>query len=131
MARDLEGQARRRRERYAADPAYRERRLAHTRESHRRRGSPSRPDRHTPEAKRQARSRRRSLKRGAFVEDVHPLVVLERADGECGICGGDVDPFQFDVDHIVPLVRGGLHNYENSQAAHPVCNRRKGAKEAV
>lgn len=68
---------------------------------------------------------RRARKLAAFVEYVHPLVVLERADGECGICGGDVSPFDFEVDHIVPLSRGGLHNYENTQPAHKVCNRRK------
>ncbi len=46
----------------------------------------------------------------------------------CGICGEDVDPFDFQVDHIVPLVHGGLHNYENSQVAHPLCNQRKNVR---
>jgi 5-methylcytosine-specific restriction endonuclease McrA len=73
-------------------------------------------------------ARREALKREAFVEDIDPLVVLERHDGICGICGDDVDPLRFDVDHIVPLARGGEHSYRNTQPAHPSCNYRKGAK---
>jgi 5-methylcytosine-specific restriction endonuclease McrA len=81
-----------------------------------------------PDRSRTNRARRRALMRDAFVEHVEPLVVLERGDGVCGICGEDVDPFEFDVDHIVPLARGGLHNYENAQATHPSCNRAKQAR---
>lgn len=91
------------RERYATDPAYRAMRRA-------------------DETRRQAR-----LRGASAAEYVDPLVVLERADGTCGICGQDVDPFAFEVDHIVPLVHHGLHNYANTQPAHPVCNRLKGA----
>jgi 5-methylcytosine-specific restriction endonuclease McrA len=69
-----------------------------------------------------------TLKRDAFVEDVVPLVVLERHDGTCGICGEDVDPLDFHVDHIWPLARGGEHSYQNTQPAHPDCNQRKGVK---
>lgn len=70
-------------------------------------------------------SRRRARLANAFAEDVDRHVVLERDDGMCGICGEDVNPFDFQVDHIVPLVHGGLHNYENSQVAHRLCNQRK------
>lgn len=71
---------------------------------------------------------RRARLAGAFVEDVHPLVVLEAFDGTCGICGEDVDPLNFEVDHIVPLALGGEHSYANTQPAHGECNRRKGAR---
>lgn len=74
-----------------------------------------------------AAQRRRAIVNAAFVEDVHSLVVLERDDGCCGICGGDVDPTDFHVDHIIPLSKGGEHSYANVQAAHPSCNVRKGA----
>ena len=74
---------------------------------------------------RQSSRRRHARKRSAFIDDVHPLVVLERDDGMCGICGGDVDPADFHVDHIVPVSRGGEHAYYNVQASHPLCNRRK------
>lgn len=71
---------------------------------------------------------RRARKAGAFVEYVDPLVVLERADGVCGICGQDVDPWTFQVDHIVPLAAGGEHSYANTQPAHALCNRKKWMK---
>jgi 5-methylcytosine-specific restriction endonuclease McrA len=71
---------------------------------------------------------RRARRRNAFVENVSPIVVLERADGVCGICDADVDPLNFHVDHIIPLAHGGEHSYANTQPAHPTCNRRKGAR---
>jgi 5-methylcytosine-specific restriction endonuclease McrA len=87
--------------------------------------------RHRGTVKRRDKARRdaqaaRARKRDAFVEHVDPLVVLERADGACGVCGWDVDPFDFHVDHIVALVNGGEHSYRNVQPTHPECNLRKG-----
>jgi 5-methylcytosine-specific restriction endonuclease McrA len=70
-------------------------------------------------------SARRARLREVFVEHVHPLVVLEMDDGVCGICGEDVDPFNFEVDHIIPLIKGGEHSYANTQLAHKSCNSRK------
>lgn len=78
-----------------------------------------------PERARVGASARRARRRERFVENVSPLVVLERDDGVCGICGEDVDPTHFHVDHVVPLSRGGEHCYANTQPAHPVCNQRK------
>lgn len=78
-----------------------------------------------PDETRARKAKRRARARGAHVEHVNRLVVLERGDGVCGICGGDVDPLRFDVDHIVPLARGGEHSYANTQPAHPSCNSRK------
>lgn len=69
---------------------------------------------------------RRARKLDGFIEEVRSLVVLERDDGVCGICGGDVDPFNFHVDHIIPLSLGGEHSYANVQTAHPLCNQTKG-----
>ncbi len=96
----------------------REARLAYYKKH--RESSPGRGVKYRAVAKRRARA--------AFIEHVDPLIVLELHDGVCGICGNDVDPFQFHVDHIVPLAVGGLHNYANTQPAHPVCNYKKGTK---
>lgn len=81
-----------------------------------------------PEANRLKALRYRARRVDAFVEDVDRLVVLELDDGVCGVCGRDVDPFDYHVDHIVPLALGGQHSYANSQVAHPRCNLRKWAK---
>jgi 5-methylcytosine-specific restriction endonuclease McrA len=141
--RERENESRRRR--YAEDPAYRERRLAQTvattraakpetpeaREARRARYKAwydAHPRSWDPALRRTHKATRRARKRDAFVEHVNALVVLERDDGVCGICGGDVDPTNFDVDHVVALAAGGLHAYFNVQAAHPTCNRSKGMR---
>lgn len=68
-----------------------------------------------------------AARRGAnVVERVLPLAVLERDDGVCGICGEDVDPFDFTLDHIEPVEVGGDHSYANVQVAHRACNSKKG-----
>ena len=80
------------------------------------------------EARQKARDRaknRRALLRGAFVEYVEATAVLRRGNGLCGICGDPVNPYDFEVDHIVPLSRGGPHSYANTQPSHPTCNARK------
>jgi 5-methylcytosine-specific restriction endonuclease McrA len=64
-------------------------------------------------------------KRAVFIEDIEPYEVLNRSRGICGICGLPVDAEDFQVDHIVPLARGGVHGYENVHAAHPFCNASK------
>ncbi len=72
---------------------------------------------------------RRARKRGApLTEPVDRLLVLKRYEGVCGICGEMVDPFDFHVDHIIPLSRGGDHSYANTQPAHPFCNHSKCGK---
>ncbi len=71
--------------------------------------------------------RRRAMKLSVFVEDVNPNTLYQMHGGACGICKefiiGD-----FHVDHIVPLSRGGLHSYANTQPAHAACNLSKGNK---
>lgn len=138
---NLERENATRRARYAEDAEYREQRLRENRESYGRAASRA-PRASTmskasraeymaeywarePDKRRLHRSTRRARTRSAFVEPVSSLVVLERDDGVCGICGGDVDPYGFDVDHIIPLARGGEHSYQNVQAAHPLCNKKK------
>jgi 5-methylcytosine-specific restriction endonuclease McrA len=67
---------------------------------------------------------------GARVERVNFQTVWERDGGLCGLCGLSVDPNDRHFDHIVPLKAGGVHATWNLQVAHPMCNRRKGARLA-
>jgi 5-methylcytosine-specific restriction endonuclease McrA len=46
--------------------------------------------------------------------------------GTCGLCGKHVAYEDMHLDHIVPLVEGGEHTYENAQASHGRCNTSKG-----
>ena len=58
--------------------------------------------------------------------------VIRRTKPPCGICEGEIDyslrspdPESFEVDHIIPLARGGADTLDNKQAAHRRCNRAK------
>lgn len=81
-----------------------------------------------------ARRRRRARKRKAQrVETVDALVVYRRDKWVCQLCGEKLDreakvpdSLAPTVDHIVPLARGGDHTYANTQAAHFICNAKKG-----
>lgn len=81
------------------------------------------------------RMRRRARLIEAYVESVEPWEVFVRDGWICGLCGEDIDPDLVapdlecaSVDHIIPLARGGTHEMANVQAAHLICNSRKGAR---
>ena len=71
--------------------------------------------------------KRQALILTTSVEFVDYAIVIRRADGICQICGEPFGVEKIEVDHIVPLAKGGAHTYENVQAAHRACNKRKGA----
>ena len=95
---------RRSRERWASDPGFRARRVAVRRNRRRTYGSSK---------------RRRQL----------PALICAQ-DGLCGICGNPLpaDLTVIEVDHVIPVARGGLDTLDNLQAAHTACNRAKGAR---
>lgn len=82
----------------------------------------------SPEVNRMRRSRYRAQLRSQFVEDVDPQTVYEIYGGMCGICLKFIEG-DFHVDHVIPISKGGLHCYANVQAAHPICNLRKGNRK--
>ena len=50
--------------------------------------------------------------------------------GKCAFCTKPLGGV-YDLDHVVPLARGGLHDDANLQILCPYCNRSKGAKDPV
>lgn len=79
--------------------------------------------------------RTRARRGGGKYEPVKPKAVFERDGWICGICSKPVDKnVKFpdrrsaSLDHIVPLVKGGDHSYENVQCAHLNCNQSKAAR---
>lgn len=74
------------------------------------------------------RETRRARERGAYIEDISPYAVFTRYNGICGICNKAVDRERYQMDHIIPLAKGGLHCYDNIQLSHKSCNMRKGSK---
>lgn len=90
-----------------------------------------------PDYKRTKDHRSRARRLGVFVEDVKLSVLFARDAGRCGICGEQADmatrwpdPLTATIDHVIPMSRGGLHEYANVQLAHAVCNSRKNDRVA-
>lgn len=80
-----------------------------------------------------AKGKRKALTRGARAESVDPIAVFNRDGWKCQICGCKT-PQRFrgtyrgnapELDHIVPLSRGGAHTYLNTQCACRKCNGEK------
>lgn len=79
---------------------------------------------------------RRARERTATIESVDRRVVFRRDDWRCHLCGdmtrkdliGTKHPLAPEVDHIVPIAKGGEHTYANTACAHRRCNLTKGAK---
>ena len=51
--------------------------------------------------------------------------LLEEAARACIYCGHQLTEGEMEVDHIVPLSRGGSNEYENKVCACPSCNAAK------
>lgn len=72
------------------------------------------------------RDMRRRTRRAALPPALR-LAVIKRDGLNCGLCGCPIVSVQdVDVDHIIPVSRGGSSNAENLQVTHSSCNRRKG-----
>jgi len=77
-----------------------------------------------PELRRQLAARRRARKLeavGSF-SVAEWLALVELWGGRCAYCG---DPAPLEIDHRVPLSRGGTNSIENILPACGPCNRRK------
>ena len=83
-----------------------------------------------PDRVRDIRENRRARERAAFIEDVSRAAVYAAFDGRCGICNEPVAFAEMQLDHILPLSRGGMHEYANVQPTHEFCNKSKGARVA-
>lgn len=81
------------------------------------------------------RARLRAL--GIHTDDgeyIDPIAVYERDGWQCGVCGEPIEPQlkwphpnSVTLDHVVAVSKGGLHEAENLQAAHWMCNVLKGS----
>lgn len=76
------------------------------------------------------RLKRRARMRAVEYENVNPMVVFDRAGWRCYICGidtprelrGTIHLNAPELEHIVPLARGGTHTYANTACACRKCN---------
>lgn len=83
-----------------------------------------------PDRNREKENRRRVRKFGNKIEKISFGEIWDRDSGICGICHCYIANGKWELDHIVPISKGGQHIYANVQVAHPTCNRKKGARYA-
>lgn len=70
-----------------------------------------------------------------YVYGINPQRVFDRDGWRCQLCGcktqryrGTEHPHSPQLDHIVPLSKGGPHTWDNVQCACKSCNHRKSSK---
>ena len=83
------------------------------------------------------RKRKQMYENGDVDESISIERLIERDNNKCHICGGDCDKGDFEVngkghwivgrnypsiDHVVPVSRGGTHQWKNIKLAHHYCN---------
>lgn len=75
---------------------------------------------------------RRAKQHAVGAERVDAIIVAERDDWQCWLCGDAIDKslrwpnrYYRSIDHVVPLSRGGTHTYDNIRITHWICNVRK------
>lgn len=81
-------------------------------------------------------SRNALRKKATSISVVNPFVVFTRANWKCESCGrklsrkkrGTFGPDAPEIDHILPLSKGGEHSYSNTRSICRSCNIRKLAK---
>lgn len=57
--------------------------------------------------------------------------LLTAQKGRCAVCRGELSKSGYHLDHVVPLVVGGLHADKNMQLLCPSCNHSKSARDPV
>lgn len=83
--------------------------------------------------KRVGRVKRRAAERGAKIECVNPSKVFDRDGWKCQMCGistpkklrGTYKDNAPELDHIIPISKGGEHSYLNTQCSCRKCNHSK------
>ena len=89
-------------------------------------------------------NRRRVMITDAMVDkDITVAGLFKRDNGVCYLCGGKCNTEDYivrdnvfiagdwypSIDHVVPLVKGGKHAWNNIKLAHRICNSKKSSNE--
>ncbi len=85
--------------------------------------------RSNPLKRRANESMRRSRTIGKYSQDAVERLLSMQA-GKCPVCKNKLNDV-YDVDHVIPLSKGGLNCDSNIQLLCPTCNRKKHAKDPV
>jgi hypothetical protein len=115
------------RERRATDPAWNADRVRRDRERHPERFAAYDQQRNAgPHAESERRRRAQMARSGDGSVDREEI--YKRDNAICGICNDLVPWDEYELDHVIPLISGGLHVAANVQVSHGRCNRRKHIK---
>ena len=95
----------------------------HGRETRRRASERYRRSERGKEVRRISKAKRRNAE-GSFTPEEWASV-LENTNGFCACCGSDE---RIEIDHIMPISKGGKNTIDNVQPLCRSCNARKGAK---
>jgi len=70
---------------------------------------------------------RRAKAKGSPAHRLDLLKVWRRDKGRCYLCKYRLKFWEFSIDHVIPIARGGGHTYSNVRVCCLRCNLRKGA----
>lgn len=70
----------------------------------------------------------RCKKANAYIEHVDPLELYQEQNGVCYMCLEQFDFKSMEMDHVIPISKGGKHEISNVKMCCPECNKKKGAK---
>lgn len=76
------------------------------------------------------KNHRKRANGGKLSKDLIKLLMSEQ-DGKYVYCFGKLTEIGFNLDHVMPLSRGGRHEDSNVQLTCPKCNGRKSAKHPL
>lgn len=86
------------------------------------------------EKKRSARTKR-AKSNGKYDSSITLEKLFKRDKGECYICGKKLnpdtyynDPLAPTIEHVIPIIKGGTHTWDNVRLACRACNNAKGTK---
>jgi 5-methylcytosine-specific restriction endonuclease McrA len=77
---------------------------------------------------RNRRARKKAIGGTHTAEDIQDIHRLQK--GKCAICRKKLGE-KYDVDHVVPIAKGGSNARSNLQLTHPLCNQRKNRKDPL
>jgi hypothetical protein len=87
-------------------------------------------------SRRMEKAKRRAIEKGVGAESVDPFKVFDRDRWRCQLCGTKTPRRQRgknasnspELDHIIPISKGGVHSYLNTQCLCRVCNSTKSSE---
>lgn len=79
-------------------------------------------------AQRKAGQVTRCKSKNAYIEHVDPLELYQSQNGVCYMCLDQFDFKDMEMDHLIPISKGGKHEASNVKMSCSKCNKRKGVK---